>query len=379
MRDACRLTAESPDPLLAAAALVALPPQPAGVDWPSEDWPSGPVPAGVRIVELIDAMFTDTSRYGTTYAVVVVHHGRVISERYGGVLEHFDRPAEPIGPCTRLLSWSMAKSMLHAAVGVLVGEGRLALDEPAPVPEWSGESDPRRAITLQQLLEMRDGLDFAEDYVDGEVSNVIEMLFGAGQRDMAAYASSRPLAVKPGTRFSYSSGTSNIISGIVARLVGKGSAYQAFLEERLFRAIGASSADPRFDEAGTWVASSYVHATARDYARFGLLYLRDGMWGSVRVIPAGWVDHGRRARSSDPEDGALYGAHWWAVGDTHGSFRAAGYEGQSILVCPALDLVVVRLGKTPAAQAPSLVAWRAAVVGEFATTLSSSRSEASAS
>jgi CubicO group peptidase (beta-lactamase class C family) len=373
------LTSESPGSRLSDAGLVALPPQPAGVPWPGSDWPCGPVPGGVRIAELVEAMFTDTSLYGITYAVVVVHHGRLVTERYGGILEPIDSRAEPVGRDSRLVSWSMAKSMLHATVGVLVGEGRLALDEPAPVPAWSGESDPRRTITLQHLLEMRDGLDFAEDYVDGETSNVIEMLFGAGQSDVAAYACSRPLAVPPGTRFSYSSGTSNIISAIVARTVGKGSAYQGFLEERLFGAIGMSSAQPRFDDAGTWVASSYVHATARDFARFGLLYLRDGIWGGARVLPHGWVDHGRKLRSIDPEDGALYGAHWWVVRDAQGSFRAAGYEGQSILICPALDLVVVRLGKTPAVQSPNLVTWRAKVVDAFATTYSSPQVELPAS
>jgi CubicO group peptidase (beta-lactamase class C family) len=367
VRDAGLLTTGSPASRLADAPLAPLPPQPEGVPWPSGDWPTGPVPAGVGVGDLVEAMFTDTASYGLTYAVVVAQHGRVIAERYGGALEHFDRPPETVGAETCLLSWSMAKSMLHATVGILVGGGRLALDAPAPVPEWSGGADPRRAITLQDLLEMRDGLEFAEDYVDGERSDVIEMLFGAGQGDVAGYAASRPLAAAPGTRFSYSSGTSNIISGIVARVVGKGAAYQAFLEERLFGAIGAGSAEPRFDEAGTWVASSYVNATARDYARFGLLYLRDGMWGDVRLLPPGWVDHGRRPRSVDPEDGSLYGAHWWIVGDAQGSFRAAGYEGQSILVCPRLDLVVVRLGKTKIEQSPNLVAWRAAVVDAFAS------------
>jgi CubicO group peptidase (beta-lactamase class C family) len=109
-----------------------------------------------------------------------------------------------------------------------------------------------------------------------------------------------------------------------------------------------------------------VHATARDFARFGLLYLRDGVWDGRRVLPEGWVDHGRTARSVDPEDGSLYGAHWWVVGDEHGSFRAAGYEGQSILVVPALDLVVVRLGRTAREHDADLVAWRSDIVAGFA-------------
>ena len=128
-----------------------------------------------------------------------------------------------------------------------------------------------------------------------------------------------------------------------------------------------TSADPEFDAAGTWVASSSLRATARDWARFGLLYLRGGTWAGARVLPAGWVDDGRTMVSVDPEDGSPYGSHWWGVaGDTLGTFRAAGYEGQSITICPPLDLVVVRLGKTPLERKENLVPWRAAVVEAFA-------------
>jgi CubicO group peptidase (beta-lactamase class C family) len=261
----------------------------------------------------------------------------------------------------------MAKSVQHAIVGLLVGEGRVALDAPAAVPEWSDPSDPRHAITLRQLLAMRDGLDWNEDYVDDKVSDVIQMLFGEFQSDMAHYAADRPLAVPPGTRFNYSSGTSNIVSGVVARAIGPGEAYARFLHARLFAPLGMTSADPEFDEAGTWVASSYLRATARDWARFGLLYLRDGLWDGVRLLPAGWVDYARTMESVD-DDGQPYGAHWWgeAGGDALGTFRASGYEGQSISVCPALDLVVVRLGKTPYEREPNLDPWRVAMVQAFA-------------
>jgi CubicO group peptidase (beta-lactamase class C family) len=261
----------------------------------------------------------------------------------------------------------MAKSMLHAIVGLLVGDGRLHLDAPVEVPEWSAPDDPRHAITLRQLLAMRDGLDFVEDYVDDQLSDVIHMLFGDGQADMAHFAADRALAAPPGSRFNYSSGTSNIISGVVAREVGPGEPYARFLHDRLFGPIGMTSADPEFDEAGTWVASSYVRTTARDYARFGLLYLREGTWDGTRLLPEGWVDYGRTVASDDPEDGP-YGAHWWGVaGDTLGTFRASGYEGQSITICPTLDLVIVRLGKTDIAFDPDLVAWRADMVRAFAS------------
>lgn len=306
---------------------------------------------------IVDEAFNRPDDLGTTYAVVVVQHGRTIAERYGGTLEHWDRDPEPVQADTLLLSWSMAKSMLHAAVGILVGDGKLDLDARADVPEWSDPPDPRNAITLEHLLSMRDGLDFTEDYVDDRASDVIEMLFGSGQADTAAFAANRELVAEPGTRFNYSSGTSNIVSGIVARTVGPADQYEHFLKTRLFDPAGMHTARPGIDDAGTWVASSYVHATADDFARFGTLYLHDGIANGQRVLPEGWVDHGRRVRSQD-EEGFLYGAHWWVVADEWDSYRAAGYEGQTVVVSPGLDAVVVRLGKSPADMDPALLDWR---------------------
>jgi CubicO group peptidase (beta-lactamase class C family) len=354
--------------------LVALPPQPTGVDWPTEEWPAGDLPPGVDLAPLLDEAFANDGPLAETFAVIVVQHGRVIVERYQGALEHFDRPPTRVTADTPLLSWSMAKSMLHAVVGLLVGDGRLDLDAPAAVPEWAEDDDPRHAITLRQMLAMRDGLDFVEDYDDDRTSDVIRMLFGDGQADMAHFAADRPLTAPPGERFNYSSGTSNIISGVAARTVGPGESYARFLHGRLFGPLGMTSADPEFDEAGTWVASSFLRASARDYARFGLLYLRDGMWDGVRLLPAGWVDYGRTMVSiDDPEDPSPYGAHWLGVrGETldtlnpGGTFRASGYEGQTITICPALDLIVVRLGKTAHEREDFLVPWRAAMVQAFA-------------
>ncbi|HZN13528.1 MAG TPA: serine hydrolase [Acidimicrobiales bacterium] len=348
--------------------LVPLPPQPAGVPWPTTAWPRGDVPAAVKLAPLLDEIFDDEGPLARTYACVVIHRGRLVAERYAGAIDHFDREPEPVTETTPLLSWSMAKSMLHAVVGMLVAEGRLDLGAAAAVPGWDGDDDLRGAITLEHLLCMRDGLDFLEDYVDATRSDVIEMLFGAGAGDVAAFAADRGGAAPPDTRFNYSSGTSNIVSGIVARVVGAGAPYERFVSERLFAPVGMTSAVPKFDAAGTWIASSYVHATAQDFARFGYLYLRDGVWDGTRVLPDGWVDHARRIRSHDEVDGTFYGAHWWVVGDEYGSWRASGYEGQSILLCPALDLVVVRLGKTDASRYPLLADWRRRVVTAFAST-----------
>jgi CubicO group peptidase (beta-lactamase class C family) len=335
------------------------------VPWPGDSWPEGAFPDKVELGPLLRAVFGD-GPLATTLAVVVVHRGRIVAQRYAGSVPQWDEPDQPVDATTPLLSWSMAKSMLHAVVGMLVGDGRLRLDEPAHVAAWGAPGDPRGGITLDHLLQMRDGLDFAEDYEDAGRSDVIEMLFGGGQHDVAAFAADRELIAPPGERFNYSSGTSNIVSGVVARVVGPGEPYERFLRDRLFDPIGATSARATFDAAGTWIASSYVHAIATDLARFGLLYLRDGVWDGRRILPEGWVDHGRTPRSVDPADGWMHGAHWWVTGDEHGTFWANGYEGQSILVCPGLDLVVVRIGRTPAERAEHLREWRTNVVAAFA-------------
>lgn len=350
-------------------AAVPLPAHPAGVPWPTSTWPVADPPPAWDLAGRVEEMVAQPERFGQTYAVAVAHRGSLVLERYAGALEHWDRQAEPVGPGTGLLSWSVAKSVLHAAVGILVGEGRLDPGAPAPVPAWAAAGDARSAITLEDLLTMRDGLDWVEDYdLAASRSDVITMLFGgedaAGAADVAAFAADRPLAAGPGTRFSYSSGTSNILSGVVADVVGRSDAYLAWLEGAVFAPLGMMTARARLDPAGTWIASSYLHANARDWLRFGELYLRDGVWEDRRLLPAGWVDHGRRPRSAD-EDGVWFGAHWWTDRDELGTFWASGYEGQTVTVCPALDLVVVRFGKTPEGST-ALAGWRRALLDGLA-------------
>jgi len=263
---------------------------------------------------------------------VIVHRGQLVYERY----------AAGKGPDDTFISWSMAKSVTHALVGILVGRGQLVPAAPAPVPAWSGVGDPRREITLEHLLRQVDGLDFVEVYEDGQRSDVIDMLFKAGKDDVAGFAEARPLAHPPGTVWNYSSGTSNVISAIVGRTVGGGPAgMEAFMRTGLFEPAGMRSASGRFDAAGTFIGSSYVFATARDFARFGLLYLNDGVVDGHRILPEGWVDH---ARTPTPASNGEYGAHWWLALHDSAIFTASGFNGQYIVVVPERDLVLVRLG-----------------------------------
>jgi CubicO group peptidase (beta-lactamase class C family) len=181
------------------------------------------------------------------------------------------------------------------------------------------------------------------------------MLFGAAHADVAHYAAHRPLAHDPGTFFNYSSGSSNIVARIVGDVVGD---TERFLRERVFEPIGMRSATARFDEQSTFIGSSYVYATARDWVRFGQCYLR----GGAGVVSEEWVAHGRRPRSVD-EDGCPYGAHWWILEDSAvDAFYARGYAGQRVVICPDLDVVVVRFGVSESEQWKPINEWCARVL-----------------
>jgi CubicO group peptidase (beta-lactamase class C family) len=255
--------------------------------------------------------------------------------------------------------------VLHAVIGLLVGRGELDPSAAAEVPEWCEPGDPRRAITVMQLLQMRSGLHFVEDYVDAGVSDVIEMLFGEGKQDVAAYAARSRLEHPPGEFWSYSSGTSNLLSALAGRRVGGPGRLAGFVREELFEPLGMRSASVREDAAGTWIASSFVDASARDFARFGLLYLRDGIWDGRRLLPVGWVDQARTPTGTPESEPFDYGAHFWIVPDDLGTFQAQGYNGQRLTLVPALDLVVVRLGVTPDSAAESLNEFMARLVDVF--------------
>lgn len=325
--------------------------------------------SGRSVHDRIESIFRRSPTIGISLAMVVVHRGEIVAERYGIRPADDFQPIAELGPESTLISWSTAKSMTHAAVGILVRDGMLDLDAPAAVPEWQGT--PKARIRLIDLLEMRSGLRFVEDYVDGEVSHCLAMLFGEGNGDHAAFAAALPLDHEPGTMWNYSSGTTNIICRILGDVVGGGRVgMEAFLRDRLFGPVGMDSATPRFDEAGTWVGSSYVDATARDFAKFGELYRNDGVTSSgERILPVGWAEHGRTFVAHDPAPqvptGFDYGRHWWMWPEFPGSMAAHGYEGQFVVVVPDRELTLVHLGKTPVDVSQHLLAQLHGLVHSF--------------
>jgi len=263
----------------------------------------------------------------------------------------------------------MAKSITHALVGIAQLDGLLNVENNNLFPEWA--NDERRNITLQQLLEMRSGLSWVEDYVDSDASDVIDMLFGSGKDDNGGYAIGQPLASVPGAEWVYSSGTTNIVTRLLGNVLGDSDGSHTnmgqYIRSRLFDALGMQ-AEPKFDAAGTFVGSSYVFATARNFAKFGQLYLNDGVCDGKRILPEGWVDHARAQHVFDGETGMGYGAHWWTLPGERNSLVAAGYEGQYIMVIPDRDLVVVRLGKTVAELRNAVVAELREVIEQFPVT-----------
>jgi CubicO group peptidase (beta-lactamase class C family) len=342
-------------------SLPPLPPQTADVPWPTRAWPAGELPAGVdrpRLETLLDhALSTPrTDDLGESHALLIVQGGRLVVERYG--------PGR--GPEQTFPSWSMAKSITHALAGILVGDGRIDIQAPADVPEWRAPGDPRAAITLDLLLRMSSGLAFVEDYVPDHPSDVIQMLWGPGKDDVAAFAASMPLQHPPGSFWYYSSGTSNIVSRCLSRALDlKGADFEGFMRARLFAPLGMTSPIPKFDAAGTFIGSSFCFCTARDFARFGLLYLRDGVWEGRRRLPEGWVDYARTPTWQQPTEDGPYGAHWWLGTGGPGAFAAQGYAGQYVVIVPDLDMVLVRHGDTPLELRLNPKAWIKDVVDCF--------------
>jgi CubicO group peptidase (beta-lactamase class C family) len=361
-----------------AQALHPLPAQPRGQAWPTAEWAEAPLPADVDQATLdlamTEAFAGGNEELGETRAVLVVQGGRIVFERYG------DGYARDM----RLTSWSMAKSITHALVGAAVLQGRVAADTPMGNPHWRA-GDRRASITWRQWLQMVDGLDYLESAPDPSEGGNARMLFGRGRMDVSRWAANLPLVHDPGSHWNYSSADTLLISDALTRSIvpdprdanDRRARMRAWMDQSLFDRIGM---DPivEFDPQGTFYGSSLIWATARDFARFGYLYLRDGLWDGQRVVPEGWVDFGRTptpARNTD-----TYGAHWWltsrqgpgqptslitdnAMAD---AFSAQGYEGQIIVVVPSKDLVMVRLGRFDGPESwDALGDWTTRVIGAF--------------
>lgn len=311
-------------------------------------WPAGnrmldTVTAGLnrdKLNKVLDHIFLNRPEKEQTRAVVVLYKGQLVAERYA---EGFDQHSLMRG-------WSVAKSITGALAGIQVQQKKIGLDLPVPVPEWKNAEDPRHGITLRHLLQQTSGLDFREKY-DG-FSNVTEMLFSKG--DMAAYTASLPLKHPPGTVFNYSSGNSNIISRIIRHTIGE-QEYASFPRKALFSKIGMNTAILEPDASGTFIGSSYIYATARDYARFGLLYYNNGIWNGERILPEDWVKQTITPPTANKNKN--YGFQFWLNGYVKEDrsrrwypdlppdmFFADGYGGQDIYIIPSKGLVVVRLG-----------------------------------
>ena len=328
----------------------------------AKPWPMGDAPVRrlqvaaeakldrAALDKAVNATFDEQNKggYPDTRAIVVVQGGAIVAERYA---PGFDRNTE-------LLGWSASKSIMGTLVGLLVDDGVLKLDDPAPVPEWQGAGDPRGKITLRQLLTMTSGLSFSESYVPGNDS--IKMLFEAG--DMGALAAAQPLRHEPGTSWSYSSGTTNILSRIVFQATGGTlEGMTRFAQKRLFEPTGMTSALIEPDEAGVQVGSSYAYATARDWARYGLLHLNKGRAGGKQLLSKEWLDFAVTPTPAAPQP--FYGAQLWLnVAEADGEHRklfpdvpadavmARGHSFQIVATIPSQDAVIVRLGWTPEGQ-----------------------------
>jgi CubicO group peptidase (beta-lactamase class C family) len=304
--------------------------------------------SGEALRGAIDPIFAD-SDMGETRALLVLHNGRMVAERY----------APGYGPDTKLLSWSVGKTVTAVLVGLMVSDGRLALDSPAPVPAWAQTGDPRGAITLRELLSMSSGLAHVEASDPIARTDTARMLFTDGAQDMAAFAEGKPLADPPGSTFTYSTATTTILSDIMTRMLTDSSdpeirraAMMRFVDGRLKEPVGLPSLTPEFDARGTMIGGSIMHMTPRDYATLGeFLRNRGRSKNGQQILSARWIDFMRTPSPRNP----AYGGHVWLNREGKGDalfpgkapaslFGCVGHNGQYILVSPGQGLTVVRLG-----------------------------------
>ncbi|MDX2204250.1 MAG: serine hydrolase [Hyphomicrobiaceae bacterium] len=274
-----------------------------------------------------------------TKAVVIVKEDRIIAERY----------APGVGPDTPLMGFSMTKSVVNALIGMLALDGRVSPSQPAAIGEWQGAGDARRGITIEHLMRMTSGLDADETNSGFDISSRILYLAD----DMGAAAARLPRRAPPDSRWHYSSPSTLLLSRIIREAAGgRAEDALAFAHRRLFGPLGMRTAVLETDATGAFIGSSYMFASARDWARLGMLYLNDGKIGGTRLLPEGWVDF-----SATSSLGTSYGAGFWTTRSEHawarrwregglpyGAFFASGDLGQRIVIMPAQRLLVVRLG-----------------------------------
>ncbi|HUW92945.1 MAG TPA: serine hydrolase [Bacteroidales bacterium] len=315
-------------------------PIPAGnpdtIPWPAGDLLSDTVPSGIsmqKLNDMLDQVFEDTVSYKGTFAVTVVYKDQIVAERF----------RSDFNPDNRFLSWSMAKSFTNAMAGSMVKDGLIDIQKPVNRPEWA--NDDRRNITLDNLMKMTSGLDFLEQYSKVKLTGTTTMLLKNG--DMGDYAADYKLLAKPDSIWYYSSGSSNIVQDYLRTVIGNDDEYLAYPRKALFNKTGMRSVVWEPDASGTFVGSSYLYATMRDYARFGLLYLHNGNWMGEQIFPEDWVAY---TTTPAPGSGGEYGALFWLnksgefPSQPDDLFYCDGYEGQRIFIIPSKDLVVVRTG-----------------------------------
>jgi len=324
-------------------------PQPALL--PDIAGPSLVAPSNPQLAAALDRAFAEPNKppLRRTKAVVVVRDGRILAERY----------AEGYGMDTPILGFSATKSVMSALAGILIREGKLALDRPAPVAAWQGAGDPRHAITIDHLLRHTAGFALGNSLsasLGAALEPVNRMKFA--ESDMAAYAESIELETPPGSAWNYHDGNTVILSHLIRDAVGGHiSDVLRFARQELFGPLGMRDVTLEFDAAGTPEGSSQMLATARDWARFGMLYLNDGVVGGKRILPEGWVKY---SASPTPNAWVGYGAGFWTnQGDSYGAayrighgwprdaFFAKGTIGQYVIIVPSERLVIVRLGTSP--------------------------------
>lgn len=288
----------------------------------------------------------DTSKPRNTRAALVLFNGLIIKEQYK---KGFDKN-------TPLLGWSMTKSVINALAGILVKQGKLSLHEPLNLPEWNKKSsDERASITLNHLLQMNSGLHFEEEY--DKISTVNNMLWL--KPNAAEIAIDQKSAHQPGTFWYYSSGTTNIITQLIKNQFDNEQDYLNFPYTALFEPLGMTSTQLETDASNNYVGSSFMYATLRDWAKFGQLYLTDGIVDRKRILPNDWVKYS--AERNPASDHGVYAAHFWknateSTPDMESNrywpslpddlFYASGFEGQNIMIIPSKKVVIVRLGQT---------------------------------